>query len=260
MLKNKEAQLAILQSLFGLEAYNGEGAYAGKPEKDFRSLTMLWENVEHFSLASKYVKTGTMADLKGLNEKFSIGKRGSGTEGSGRAILNSLGIDPDTNMTLEYLDYDASAQAIMDGRIVGMNTPAGAPVASVTQLFAQMGAAKVRVLDVTDEKLAAIQAKYPIWTRFVVKAGTYPGQDKDINTIAQPNFLAVHPDVPEETVYKITKTIYENLPFLVNIHKSTKAMSLERAINGLPAPLHPGAAKYYKEAGLTIPEKLLPQS
>lgn len=258
MLKNKEAHLAILQSLFGLNAYNGEGPYEGKPVKDFRSVTMLWENVEHFALLSKHVKTGTIEDLKGLGEKFSIGKRGSGTEGSGRTILASLDIDPEKEMTLEFLAYTPSAQAMMDGRIVGMNTPAGPPVAAVTQLYAQLGDKKVKVLDFTDEQLAMIQKQYPIWNRFVVKAGTYPGQTKDIQTISQPNFLAVQPDVSEETVYKITKTIYENLPFLVGIHKATKAMSLDRAISGLPVPLHAGAAKYYQEQGIQIPAELMP--
>jgi hypothetical protein len=57
-------------------------------------------------------------------------------------------------------------------------------------------------------------------------------------------------------VYQVTKTIYENLPFLNNIHKATKAMSLEEALDGLPVPLHPGAARYYEEAGLDIPEEL----
>ncbi len=259
MLKNKEAQLAILQSLFGLNAYNGEGPYEGKAVKDFRSVTMLWENVEHFTVLQKHAKSGTMDDLKNFGQKFSIGKRGSGTEGSGRTILAALGIDPEKEMTLEFLAYTPSAQAMMDGRIAGMNTPAGPPVAAVTQLYAQLGEKKIRVLDFTDDQLAKIQKQYPIWNRFVVKAGTYPGQKADINTISQPNFLAAQPDVPEETIYLITKTVYENLPFLNNIHKATMAMSLERAISGLPVPLHPGAAKYYKEMGIAIPAELMPQ-
>ena len=81
-----------------------------------------------------------------------------------------------------------------------------------------------------------------------------PGQEKAINTIAQPNFLAVRADVPEEDVYQITKTIYENLPFLQAIHPATNAMSLDVAISGLPVPLHPGAARYYREQGIEIPE------
>ena len=250
MLKNKEADMAILQALFGQEAYNGTGKYKGKPMKEFRAITMLWENFEHFVLLNKYVKTGTMADLKNLGQKFSIGKRGSGTEGSGRTILAALGIDPEKEMTLEYLTYSPSASAMMDGRIVGANLCAGPPVAAVSQLFAQVGAKNVTVLDFSDEEVERLHKAYPIWTRNVVKAGTYPGQEKDIRTVAQPNFLAVRPDLPEETVYLITKTIFENLPFLHNIHKATTAMSLERATVGLPVPLHPGAEKYYREKGI----------
>ena len=259
MLKNKEAQLAILQGLFGASAYNGKGQYEGKPFKQFRSITMLWENVEHFVILSKYAKDGTLSDLKGFDKKFSIGKRGSGTEGSGKTILGALGIKCDVDFTCEYLAYNPSAQAMMDGRISGANLPAGPPVAAVTQLFAQLGAKKIKVLNVTDEQIGLIENAFPVWSRYVVPKGMYPGQEHDINTIAQPNFLAVLPDLPVETVYLITKTIYENLPFLHNIHKATKAMDIKRAINGLPAPLHPGAAKYYQEVGIKIPAELMPQ-
>ncbi|BBD07034.1 TAXI family TRAP transporter solute-binding subunit [Desulfovibrio ferrophilus] len=249
MLKNKECDLAILQALFGLNAYNGAGPYKGKAYKDFRAVTMLWENVEHFALLSKYVKTGDVSDLHNLDEKFSIGKRGSGTEGSGRTLFAALGMDPEKELNLEYLAYTPSAQAMMDNRIVGANIPAGPPVAAITMLYAQLGANKVKVLDFTDKQLSTIEKNYPIWTRKVIPAGTYPGQEKDIRTIAQPNFLACRADLPDEVVYKLTKTIYENLPFLHNIHKATKAMSLDRATTGLPAPLHPGAEKYYREVG-----------
>ena len=88
-------------------------------------------------------------------------------------------------------------------------------------------------------------------------AGTYPGQDEAVMTIAQPNFLAVRDDVPEEHVYLFTKTVYENLPFLQAIHPATKAMAIEKAIAGLPMPLHPGAARYYKEVGIDIPDRLM---
>jgi len=255
MLKNKEADFGILQALFGLQAYNGIGKYEGKPEKGFRSVTMLWKNVEHFPLLAQYVKTGNMSDLKALTKKFSIGKRGSGTEGSGRTILGALGIAPE-GLDLEYLGYNPSAQAMMDKRVAAANIPAGPPVAAITQLFAQLGDKKVKVLDFTDEQLATIQKDFPIWTREVIPAGTYPGQSKDINTIAQPNLLVVRQDVPEEVVYLVTKTIYENLTFLNNIHKATKAMSLKDAVKGLPVPLHPGAVRYYEEAGLKVPANL----
>jgi TRAP transporter TAXI family solute receptor len=257
MLKNKEVDFAILQGLFGAMAYQGKMKYEGKPMKDMRSVTMLWQNVEHFVVLKNKVKTGTIEDLKNFDDGFSIGKRGSGTEGSGRVILSAFGIEPDKDFRTEYLGYTPSAQAMMDNRIAGANIPAGPPVSAITQLFATLGNDKVRVLNFTDAQLNKVRDVFPIWTRFVIKAGTYPGQKNDINTIAQPNFLAVRPDIPEEDVYKILKNIYDNLPFLHNIHKATMAMSLDRAINGLVVPLHPGAVKFYKEKGIKVPDYLI---
>ncbi|MCX8084260.1 MAG: TAXI family TRAP transporter solute-binding subunit [Calditerrivibrio sp.] len=260
MMKKKEADLALLQSLFALEAYAGEGLYAGKPERDFRAITMLWQNVEHFPILKEYVTTGTIMDLRNLKGKpFSIGKRGSGTEGSGRTILKALGIDVDKEFKLEYLDYNQSIQAMMDKRVGAANIPAGVPAAAITQLYAQLGEKGAIVLDFTDDQLKKIRASYPIWTRYVIKAGTYPGQSKDIKTIGQPNILVARKDLSEETVYLVTKTIFENLQFLTNIHPATKELSLNEALDGLPVPLHPGAYKYYKEKGLTIPKELMPQ-
>ncbi|MGC8767905.1 TAXI family TRAP transporter solute-binding subunit [Calditerrivibrio sp.] len=260
MMKKKEADLALLQSLFAHEAYSGEGMYAGKPERDFRAITMLWQNVEHFPILKEYVKTGTITDLHNLKGKpFSIGKRGSGTEGSGRAILKSLGFDVDKEFKLEYLDYNQSVEAMMDKRVGAANIPAGVPASAITQLYAQLGEKGAVVLDFTDEQLGKIRAKYPIWTRYVIKKGTYPGQTKDINTIGQPNILVVRKDLSEETVYLVTKTVFENLQFLSNIHPATKELSLKEALDGLPVPLHPGAYKYFKEKGLSIPKELMPR-
>ena len=116
---------------------------------------------------------------------------------------------------------------------------------------------KFTILDVTPEEGKKMDGGRNLWVPYTIPAGTYPGQKKDVKTIAQPNFLAVNADVSEEHVYKLTKAIYENLPFLQAIHKATKAMDIKKAMAGLPVPLHPGAAKYYKEVGLTIPDHLL---
>lgn len=261
LLKNKEADLAILQGLFGAMAWQGKGKYEGTPEQDMRAISMLWENVEHFVVDAEYTTTGNIEDLNNLKgQGFSIGRRGSGTETSGTTILQALGYDPEADFVSERVGYSESSAALQDGRIAGMNTPAGPPVSAVTQAFATMGADNIVVLEFTDDQIAQVNTDFPVWSRYVIPANTYPGQEVDVNTIAQPNFLAVRPDLDEETVYQITKTIYENLDFLVNIHKATGAMSLERAIVGLPVPLHPGAARYYEEMGIEVPESLLASS
>jgi TRAP transporter TAXI family solute receptor len=154
------------------------------------------------------------------------------------------------------MGYGPSAEALQNGTIVGASMPAGVPVGGVTQAFASLGD-KLKLLSFTPEQAKKADGGLNLWTPVKVPAGTYPGQDYDVTTIAQPNFLAVRDDVPDDVVYQITKTIYENLAFLNGIHAATKAMSPAMATAGLPMPLHPGALKYYKEAGIAVPEHLM---
>lgn len=257
MLGKGEVNFAILQGLFGSMAWQGKDKYEGNAQTNLRSISMLWQNVEQFTVKNEYAKTGNIKDLQNLyGERFSIGGRSSGSRVSSETIMSSLGIDFN-KMDIQYLGYSPSSTALQDGKIEGMTTPSGPPTSAVTNAFASIGSDKIKVLDFTSKDLEEINNNYPVWTPFTIKAGTYPGQEKDINTIAQPNFLAVTKDTPEETVYLLTKTIYENLPFLNSVHKATTAMSLETAIAGLPMPLHKGAARYFKEKGINIPAKLL---
>lgn len=258
LLRDNEAQFAILQGLYGYYAWNGVGPIKNDgPQKDLRAVTMLWQNVEQFTVLAEKAPTGTIEDVLALQgNRMSLGKKNSGTLGSNTVLLKNLGMDPEKDFDLVYVGYGPSADALQNGQIVGMSTPAGTPTGAVTRAIAAMGD-KVKLLEFTDEQAAKADGGLGLWTEYIIKAGTYPGQEKDLKTIAQPNFLAVRADVDEESVYKITKTIYENLPFLNAIHKATSVMQLEKAIAGLPMPLHPGAVRYFKEAGLEIPEKLI---
>ncbi len=257
LIRENEAQFAILQGLYGAWAWAGEGKLkSAGPQEKLRSVSMLWQNVEQFVIEKSLAKSGTIDDLKGFKgTKFSIGKKNSGTEGSGRQILGGVGVDTDA-MDLVYMGYGPSADALQNGTVAGMNTPSGVPTSAVTRAYATMGET-ITHLDFTDEQMKSANGSYQLWTRYVIPANTYPGQTKAVNTIAQPNFLAVRDDVPEDDVYLITKTIYENLGFLNGIHKATKAMAIEKAIAGLPVPLHPGAARYYQEVGITVPDHLM---
>lgn len=259
LLRDNEVQFAILQGLFGYYAWNGKGPVENDgPQKELRSVSMLWQNVEHFTILADKAETGTIADLENLmGERMALGAKNSGTIGSNKFLLGNLGIDADKSFELVYGGYGPSADALQNGQIAGLGIPGGAPTGAITRVMAAMGD-KIKILDFTDEQAKKADGGFGLYTRYVIKAGTYPGQAKDINTIAQPNFLAVRADVDEEAVYLITKTIYENLPFLNAIHKATSVMALEKALAGLPMPLHPGAAKYFKEAGLDIPARLMP--
>ena len=250
------ADFAILQGLYGSYAATGTGPVTSKQD-NIRSISMLWQNVEQFLVPVDMAKTGTVDDLMGLKGKsVGLGKQNSGTLGSNKVLLAGLGLDIDKDFTLMYAGYGPSADALANGQISGVGIPSGTPTGAITKLMAA-NQGKFSVLNVTDEQAKKMDGDRSLWTKFVIKAGTYPGQDKDVTTIAQPNFLAVNASVDEEHVYQLTKTIYENLGFLQAIHKATKAMNKDSAMAGLPVPLHPGAARYYKEIGLTIPDRLM---
>ena len=259
LLRDNQAQFALLQGPFGAWSWNGEGPVS-KPQTHVRSVSAMWQNVEHFVLLSELAKTGEIMDLDDLDgERFVLGARNSGAEQTGRFILDTLGIDYEKKFNLAYMGYGPTTSAIQDGNIVGMNIPAGAPVSSITQAYAMLGD-RLTVLNWTQETLDKLNAKYPLWDWYDFPPGTYPNQTNLIRTIGSPNVLVTRSDIPEDVVYNVTKVIWENLATLQEIHGATKDMRLEIATDGLGAPLHPGAIRYYREVGLEIPERLILQS
>jgi TRAP transporter TAXI family solute receptor len=256
LLRDNQVQFAILQGPFGAWSWAGEGPVSS-PQTHMRSVSALWQNVEHFVLLSELATTGEIMDLNNLDgERYVLGARNSGAEQTGRFILETLGIDYEEKFNLAYMGYGPTTSAIQDGNIVGMNIPAGAPVSSITQAYALLGD-RMTILNWTQETLDKINAKYPLWDWYDFPPGTYPNQDKLIRTIGSPNVLVTRDDISEEVVYNVTKVIWENLATLQEIHGATKDMRLEIAIEGLGAPLHPGAIRYYREVGLEIPARLL---
>ena len=256
LLRDNQVQFAILQGPFGAWSWAGEGPVSS-PQTHMRSVSALWQNVEHFVLLSELATTGEIMDLDNLDgERYVLGARNSGAEQTGRFILETLGIDYEEKFNLAYMGYGPTTSAIQDGNIVGMNIPAGAPVSSITQAYALLGD-RMTILNWTQETLDKINAKYPLWDWYDFPPGTYPNQDKLIRTIGSPNVLVTRDDISEEVVYNVTKVIWENLSTLQEIHGATKDMRLEIAIDGLGAPLHPGAIRYYREVGLEIPARLL---
>ncbi len=258
LLRENEAQFGILQGLFGYYAATGTGPIAEVgPQENLRSVSMLWQNVEHFVVSSDVATTGTLADMVALKgEAMAMGAQNSGTIGSNRTILSGFGVDIDTDYELVYGGYGPSAEALQNGQVKGIGAPGGVPVGAISQLMASAGDS-VTLLSLTEEEMATADSGRGLWTPYTIPAGAYPGQDADVQTVAQPNFLATNADIPEEHVYQLTKAIYENLPFLQAIHPATKVMSIESAIAGLPLPLHPGALRYYQEVGLDIPDRLI---
>ncbi len=251
MLRNGEAQFAILQGLFGAWAAHGEGRLAGQPPFDeLRVVALLWPNVEHFVARRALAATGTIDDLADMaGQRFSIGARYSGSEGSARHLLHGLGIDPDSHFDLAFLGYEASANALQDGVIAAMNTPGGAPVGAVTRALAVND--DLVILAFTERQRRRAAGDYDnLWQPYTIAAGTYPNQPEDVVTIAQPNILVTLDSVPEEHVYRITRMLFEHLGFLHATHAATRRLTLDSAYAELPLTWHEGALRFYRERGV----------
>lgn len=255
LLRDNQAQFGLILSIFAAWAWDGEGPIRN-PQPHLRSISAMWPNVEHFVLHTDLVTSGTLADLGNIDgERYVLGMRNSGAEYTGIYILDALGIDYNNKFNLAYMGYGASAGALQDGNIIGMNVPAGAPVTAITQAYAQLGA-DMTILDFTQQELDSINKQFPLWDFYEMPPGTYPYQEKTITTASSPNVLVVRDDVSEEIVYNLTSMLWENLAILQEIHSATKHMAIEVALNGIPVPLHPGALRYYQEQGVEIPPHL----
>ena len=256
LLRDNQAQLATMLSIFATWAYEGEGPILN-PQSHLRAVTALWPNVEHLLLKSELVTDGTFSDFGKLNGgRISIGMRNSGAEITGLYMLDKLGIDYKTDLSIAYLGYGPSADALQDDNIVGLNAPGGPPMAAITRAHALLGD-QLTILSVNQEELNAINSEYLIWNFYDLPANTYPSQNETIRTAGSANVLIAREDVPDSVVYALTKLIWENLAVLREIHGATRSMVFEQALRGVTIPLHDGARRFYQEKGLDITEALL---
>ena len=257
LLERGEADFAIMQGLVGHDAWSGKRTFANDaPHRGFRAVTALWHNVEQFVLRTEHVRTGTIADLLALKgSAVGLGDRESGTLLSNRVLLENLGIDIDRHFSLAYLGYGPATDALQAGNIVAIGIPAGLPTKSLSRMKSAMGSA-VTILGFNPEQAKLADNGLGLWSSYVIAAQTYPGQPESITTIAQPNLLVVNAGVSDDVVYRIVKVIFERRAFLQAMHPATAELELKNALVGLPIPLHPGAQRYFEEAGLTVPARL----
>lgn len=247
MMREGEAQFGILQVLAAEWARDGTGPLAEvDPSDSVRAVTMLWPDVAHFLLRSDLVETGTLEDLANLEgQGFSMGPANSSTEYTNVMLFDVLELSyQDWNPVNE--SYSDSVQSLPEGRIAGVNIGAGVGVEAVSLLLATMGEG-LELLTVTDAQAEHIEESLGSVSRVSIVGGTYAGVEDVRQTIALPNFLAVNADVSAEDVYLITRTLFENLEYLCEVHQAACGLSVETATEGLPVDLHPGAARYFRE-------------
>ncbi|MER2535465.1 MAG: TAXI family TRAP transporter solute-binding subunit [Rhizobiaceae bacterium] len=219
---------------------NAEAGFRGKLDK-LRGVAAIYPNyIQIVASAESGIKT--LADLKG--KSLSVGAPASGTELNARAILAAAGMKYADLGKVEYLPFAESVELIKNRQLDATLQSAGLGVASIKDLATSLS---INVVAVPTDTVGKIGAPY---VTAVIPTGTYTGQSADVETAAVGNFLVTHDGVPEETVYQMTKLMFEHLDQLSAAHAAAKAIKLETAVEGMPIPLHPGAERYYKEKGV----------
>ena len=235
-----DAGLAGAQSV--AQGYAGEGKFVGNKKDKVRFIANLYPEDMHL-VTPKGMKLSSLKDLNG--KKVGVAAAGSGTQVSVRLILKHYGIKADE----QELGLAQSSQRLADGQLDAFFYAGGTPFAALIQLGSTKGFELYRF---SDEERQEINKIIPYYVPSMISAGTYETITYDVPTVAVNGQFVTSVDQPEDLIYQITKALWNDntRKLLDKGHSKGKVIRKETALVGALIPLHPGAEKFYKEAGM----------
>ena len=188
----------------------------------------------------------TLMDLKG--KRVNIGNPGSGQRQNAIDALEAAGIDFNTDMHAESIKAAEAPGLLQDGRIDAFFYTVGHPSGAIKE--ATTGARKVRFASVTG--IDALLGKYPYYAKSVIPAKLYPGavNQGDVETFGVKATVITSTTVADDVVYAVTREVFDNFDEFKSLHPAFAGLTKENMLEGLSAEIHPGAMRYFKEAGL----------
>jgi TRAP transporter TAXI family solute receptor len=249
-LHGGEITFGIAQSDWQYNAYRGEGAFANGPAlTDLRSVFSL--HSEMFSVAvAKDSNIKSFADLKG--KRVNLGDEGSGM----RSIMQRLmqlhkWSNTSFSKTTDLRPTDA-AKELCEGKIDAMAFSAGHPNGLIQEITHNCGA---RLIPIEGAEIDQLLTESPYYARTAIPGGMYKGNSQNVPTFGVKATLLTTAGTDDEVVYQLTKAVFDNFDSFKTLHFVFATLDKERMVSsGLAAPLHSGAARYFKEAGLLKPE------
>lgn len=249
LVEMNEVTIGILAASTAHSAFNGEAMWAGKPATSARAMLPLYPGAIH-AMARKGAGIQSIRDLEG--KRVCLGPAGSTHDITWRKIFETLQIKPRTILNLPFSDAldqirDLKADAIVISSVV--------PASSFSDFALTLDGV---LIELSDSDISQILKIYPYMAVNEIPANTYPGQIKAIKAPGSWSYLGTHKDQPEELIYQLTKMIYENREQLISVVKSVAEGTIEKIGSSVNIPLHPGALRYMKEKGITVPANLIP--
>lgn len=243
LIEDKEADMAIVQNDVMDYAYKGTDLFENEKTGGFSTMAACYSEICQV-VADPNSGIETIADLKG--KRVSVGDAGSGVEFNAKQILEAYGVTFD-DIKKQNLSFSDSANAMKDGKIDAFFCTAGAPTTAIMELATTND---IKVLNVDGAEAEKLMTDYPFYASYTIPAGTYKGMDEDTTTVAVKATLIVSNDLPEETVYYLTKDLFESKDSIAAGHSKGAELDLEYAVSSISVPFHPGAEKYYREVGV----------
>ena len=239
LMESKKVELGILTPEVADLAVKGLKPFS--TNYDLQAILPLYPNVNQF-LVLKDSPTKSFADLKG--KKVSVGSPGSGILGSNQLLFDALGI-PFSDLKPQYLSFAENAVALRNGSIDAAIVLTAAPSPFIMDIESTHS---VRLIPISDAELRQVTGKYSYFIPYTIARSSYKSLEADIPTFAAWKLVAVKREFPEEAVYQIVKTVFENLDELQKVHPSAKFIRPDN-IEKVKIPYHAGAIKYFKEKG-----------
>ena len=239
-------QIGFTQSDVMSYAWEGSRSFEEDgPSNDFRVLGALYAETVQLITMKDDIKS--VSDLKGRS--VSIGAPGSGVYFNAMDVLEGAGLSVD-DIKPQYQSFDDSKEALKDGQIDAAFIVAGAPTSAITELATTNG---VNLIPIDGELRDNIMSICPYYTPMQIPEGTYPGQDKPIETITIKATLIVDADLDDECVYNLTAAVFDHTEAIAKENAKGEELSVENATSGINVPFHKGAARYYEEHGVSVP-------
>ncbi|PSL13708.1 hypothetical protein CLV44_111119 [Marinobacterium halophilum] len=241
-----ELDMGVAQSDWQFHAYNGTDGFADQgANKDLRSVFSM--HAEPFTVVARAdAGIKNFDDLKG--KRVNIGNPGSGQRGTIEVLMKAKGWDKSDFSLASELKASEQASALCDNKIDAMVYVVGHPSGAIKEATTSCDSTLVVVNDATVDMLVVENSYY---RKVAIPGGMYRGNPDDVMTFGVGATIVSSAQVPDEVVYNVVKAVFENFDTFRKLHPAFITLKKEEMVrDALTAPLHPGAEKYYKEAGL----------